>query len=223
MLTGRTSRRLETVCRQLTGSCLGALASKGDMGGILLQQESRGAAMTSSNEAHFSTDAPQQQAPKRPRRAQAAVYICGAARTPLGAFLGGLSGLSATDLGAAAIKAAVERARVPPDAVSEVFMGNVCSANLGQAPARQASLKAGLPLQVDCTTVNKVCSSGAAIGGGREDRRDQHKAKVQADILMGWSALPLHCIAGMKALMLGAQSIMLGANSVVVAGGMESM
>lgn len=88
------------------------------------------------------------------------VYIVGAARTPLGSFQGSLSHLSATELGAIAIRAAVSRARIDPYFVEEVFMGNVCSANLGQAPARQAALKAGLPLHADCTTINKVCSSG---------------------------------------------------------------
>lgn len=88
------------------------------------------------------------------------VFIVGAARTPLGAFQGALSHLSATELGSAAIRAALERAGVDPGAVGEVFMGNVCSANVGQAPARQAALGAGLPLGTDCTTVNKVCSSG---------------------------------------------------------------
>ncbi|KFM28548.1 putative acetyl-CoA acetyltransferase, cytosolic 2 [Auxenochlorella protothecoides] len=89
-----------------------------------------------------------------------AVYIVGVARTPLGSFQGGLSSLSATDLGGIAIRAALERAGVSPNDVDEVYMGNVCSANLGQAPARQAALKAGLPFSADCTTVNKVCSSG---------------------------------------------------------------
>ena len=88
------------------------------------------------------------------------VYIVGAARTPLGAFQGSLSHHSATDLGAIAIEAAVERASVPPTAVEEVYFGNVCSAGLGQAPARQAAIKAGLPTSADCTTVNKVCASG---------------------------------------------------------------
>ena len=88
------------------------------------------------------------------------VYIVSAARTPLGAFQGDLSHQSATDLGAIAIKAAVERASVPPTAVQEVYFGNVCSAGLGQAPARQAAIKAGLPTSADCTTVNKVCASG---------------------------------------------------------------
>ena len=88
------------------------------------------------------------------------VYICAAARTPLGSFQGGLAPLSATDLGAAAIRGALERGGVPPACVDEVFMGLVCSAGVGQAPARQAALKAGLPLGTDCTAVNKVCSSG---------------------------------------------------------------
>lgn len=104
--------------------------------------------------------APEAEASRRARLALDGVYLVSAARTPLGSFMGGLSGLSATELGAAAIKAALQRSGVPLTAVGEVYMGNVCSANLGQAPARQASLKAGLPLEVDCTTVNKVCSSG---------------------------------------------------------------
>ncbi|KAL4424071.1 hypothetical protein ABPG75_001372 [Micractinium tetrahymenae] len=97
---------------------------------------------------------------RHPRLLHDPVYIVSAVRSPLGAFMGGLSPLSATDLGAAVIKAALARGGVPAAVVGEVYMGNVCSANLGQAPARQASLKAGLPLAVDCTTVNKVCSSG---------------------------------------------------------------
>lgn len=89
------------------------------------------------------------------------VYIVGAARTPIGSLQGGLSHLSATDLGATAIQAALERAGVPASAVAEVLMGNVCSAGLGQAPARQAAIKAGLPEEAVCTTVNSVCASGA--------------------------------------------------------------
>src|SRR5262245_23587932 len=88
------------------------------------------------------------------------LYIVGAARTPIGAFLGGLSGLSAPKLGAVAIKAALERAKVAPELVGEVFMGNVLSAGIGQAPARQASIHGGIPNSVPCTTVNKVCGSG---------------------------------------------------------------
>jgi len=86
--------------------------------------------------------------------------ILGGARTPIGAFLGGLAPLSAPKLGAIAIKCALERAGVIPDQVDEVFMGNVVQAGVGQAPARQASLAAGIPNSVPCTTINKVCGSG---------------------------------------------------------------
>ncbi len=86
--------------------------------------------------------------------------ILGAARTPIGAFLGGLASLAAPKLGAIAIKCALERAGVRPDQVDEVFMGNVVQAGVGQAPARQASLAAGIPNSVPCTTINKVCGSG---------------------------------------------------------------
>jgi acetyl-CoA C-acetyltransferase len=89
-----------------------------------------------------------------------AVFIVGAARTPIGAFMGGLSTLSAPRLGAVAIRAALERARVGADQVGEVFVGNVLSAGIGQAPARQASIYGGVPNTVPCTTVNKVCGSG---------------------------------------------------------------
>lgn len=88
------------------------------------------------------------------------VYIVAALRTPLGSFGGVLSSLSAPELGAAAITGALEAAGLTPEQVEEVYFGNVCSANVGQAPARQAALKAGIPLSVPCTTVNKVCSSG---------------------------------------------------------------
>ncbi|MBP7821844.1 MAG: acetyl-CoA C-acyltransferase [Saprospiraceae bacterium] len=88
------------------------------------------------------------------------VYIVSAQRTPIGSFGGILSGISATKLGAHAIKAAIEKANISPESVQEVFMGNVISANIGQAPARQAALFAGLSKHVACTTVNKVCASG---------------------------------------------------------------
>lgn len=88
------------------------------------------------------------------------VYIISAVRTPIGSFGGVLAGISATQLGAIAIKGALEKAGVPPDQVDEVLMGNVVSANLGQAPARQAARFAGLPDNIPCTTVNKVCASG---------------------------------------------------------------
>ena len=89
------------------------------------------------------------------------VFIVSAVRTPLGSFGGVFADISATQLGAIAIKGALEKAKVNPINVNEVFMGNVCSANLGQAPARQAALSAGISNTVPCTTVNKVCSSGA--------------------------------------------------------------
>jgi len=88
------------------------------------------------------------------------VYIVAAARTPIGSFLGSLSSVSATRLGAAAIQGALRRAKLAPDAVQEVFMGNVLSAGLGQAPARQAMIHAGIPNSVPATTVSKVCGSG---------------------------------------------------------------
>ncbi len=86
--------------------------------------------------------------------------ILGAARTPIGAFLGGLAPVAATALGAIAIRCALERAGIGPDDVDEVFMGSVVQAGVGQAPARQAALGAGLPRSVPCTTINKVCGSG---------------------------------------------------------------
>ncbi len=88
------------------------------------------------------------------------IVITGASRTPIGSFQGSLSAVSATDLGAVAISAAIERSGVAPDAVEEVLMGCVLPAGLRQAPARQAALGGGLPLGIPCTTVNKMCGSG---------------------------------------------------------------
>lgn len=88
------------------------------------------------------------------------VVIVGAARTPMGGFMGDLESLAAPELGAIAIRAAVERAGIKPEEVQEVIMGNVLPAGQGQAPARQAALGAGLPPAVGCTTINKVCGSG---------------------------------------------------------------
>lgn len=89
-----------------------------------------------------------------------AVYIASIGRTPIGSFNGSLASVSATQLGAIVIKAVLERAGIAPEQVQEVFMGNVVSANLGQAPAQQASIYAGIPTTVNCTTINKVCASG---------------------------------------------------------------
>ncbi|XP_029160221.1 acetyl-CoA acetyltransferase, mitochondrial [Nylanderia fulva] len=88
------------------------------------------------------------------------VVIISAVRTPMGSFLGSLSSISATKLGAVAVQAAVERAGIAKEQVKEVYIGNVCQSFLGQAPARQATLFAGLPKSTICTTVNKVCASG---------------------------------------------------------------
>jgi acetyl-CoA C-acetyltransferase len=101
--------------------------------------------------------------------ASRSVYIAAAARTPVGAFLGSLSAVRAPHLGAAAIKGALGRAGLAPDAIQEVYMGNVLSAGIGQAPARQAAIYAGIPDTVPATTVSKVCGSGmqAVIFGAR--------------------------------------------------------
>jgi acetyl-CoA C-acetyltransferase len=88
------------------------------------------------------------------------VVIASYARTPMGGFQGALSGVKATELGATAVRAALERAGVSGDRVEQIFMGCVLPAGLGQAPARQAALGAGLPLSVEATTVNKMCGSG---------------------------------------------------------------
>ncbi|OQW46011.1 MAG: acetyl-CoA acetyltransferase [Proteobacteria bacterium SG_bin6] len=88
------------------------------------------------------------------------IVIVSYARTPMGSFQGALAGASATELGAAAVGAALERAGLSGEAVERIYMGCVLPAGLGQAPARQAALKAGLPLHVEATTVNKMCGSG---------------------------------------------------------------
>jgi acetyl-CoA C-acetyltransferase len=88
------------------------------------------------------------------------VVIVAAARTPMGSFMGSLSTIPAPELGATAIRGALEKGGIKPEWIEEVFMGNVLQANVGQAPARQAAIKAGLSNEIPCTTVNKVCSSG---------------------------------------------------------------
>src|SRR4051812_15195856 len=98
------------------------------------------------------------------------VFIVSAKRTPIGGFLGNLSGVSATELGSVAIRNAYHSIGLNPADVDSVYMGNVLSANLGQSPARQASKFAGIPNEVDCTTINKVCAAGmkAAIIGAQQ-------------------------------------------------------
>lgn len=88
------------------------------------------------------------------------VYIVSAVRTPMGSFMGAFASVSATELGATAIRGALQKASIDPSIIDEVFMGNVLQAGVGQAPARQAALGAGLGKNVPCTTVNKVCASG---------------------------------------------------------------
>ena len=87
------------------------------------------------------------------------IVIVGAARTPMGAMLGDLASLSASDLGAVAIRAAVERAGIEPNQVQEVLFGNCLMAGQGQAPARQATIKAGLPVSTAAVTLSKMCGS----------------------------------------------------------------
>jgi acetyl-CoA C-acetyltransferase len=97
------------------------------------------------------------------------IYLVSAARTPIGAFLGSLASLRAPELGKVAIAGALERAKLAPDAVEEVFFGNVLTAGIGQAPARQAAIYAGIPNTVPATTIGKVCGSGmqAVIFGAK--------------------------------------------------------
>ena len=120
------------------------------------------------------------------------VYIMSAARTPIGSFAGSLSSLSATELGSIAIKAAVERAGIEPLMVQELFMGNVLSANLGQAPATQAGKYAGLP-EIPATTVNKVCASGSkAIMLAAQSIALGHKSIIVAGGMESMSNVPFY-------------------------------
>ena len=115
------------------------------------------------------------------------IVIVSAARTPMGAFQGELKGFAAPELGAAAIRAAVERAKIKPEQVDEVLMGCVLPAGQGQAPARQASLGAGLPLAAGCTTVNKMCGSGM-------------KAAMLAHDLLGAGSMDIVVAGGMESM-----------------------
>lgn len=127
------------------------------------------------------------------------VYIVSAARTPMGSFLGSLSSVSAPALGSAAIKGALAQAGLDAGEVNEVFMGNVLSAGIGQAPARQAALGAGLSNNVPCTTVNKVCASGMkAIALGRNAILTGDAEVVVAGGMENMSQVP-HYLDGRKA------------------------
>lgn len=121
------------------------------------------------------------------------VYIISAVRTPIGSFGGVFSSLSATQLGSEAIKGALHKANVEAKEVQEVFMGNVVSANLGQAPARQASLGAGIGFNVPCTTVNKVCASGMkSIMFGAQSIMLGHNDVVVAGGMESMSNIPFY-------------------------------
>ena len=126
------------------------------------------------------------------------VYILSGSRTPSGSFLGSLSSVAPPRLGATAIKGALDRSGIPKDAVDEVFMGQVVQAGTGQAPARQASLFAGLPESVPCTTINKVCGSGmkAVVCGFQSIVAGDNQAVVAGG--MENMSLTPHLIAGSR-------------------------
>jgi len=132
------------------------------------------------------------------------VVIVSAVRTPMGSFGGALSSISATKLGSTAIKGAVEKAGINPDLIDEVFMGNVLQANLGQAPARQAAIAAGLSQDVPCTTINKVCSSGMkSIMLAAQSIRCGDNAIVVAGGMENMSAVPHYFDKGRNGQKLG--------------------
>ena len=121
------------------------------------------------------------------------VYIVSAVRTPIGSFGGVLSGVSATALGSAAIQGALQRAQLDAAEVQEVLMGNVVSANLGQAPARQAAIGAGISYEVPCTAVNKVCASGMkAVMFGAQSIMLGHNDVVVAGGMESMSNIPYY-------------------------------
>jgi len=131
------------------------------------------------------------------------VVIVSVARTPIGSFLGSLSTIPATKLGAIAIKGALNKINLNPELIDEVFMGNVVSAGLGQAPARQAAIFAGIPNTVPCTTVNKVCASGMkAIMFAAQAIKSGDAEIIVAGGMESMSNIP-HYIAGRKATKLG--------------------
>ena len=131
------------------------------------------------------------------------VVIVSVSRTPIGSFLGSLATVSATKLGAVAIKGVMHKINLDPNIVDEVFMGNVVSAGLGQAPAKQAAIFAGIPNTVPCTTVNKVCASGMkAIMFGAQAIKTGDAEIVVAGGMENMSSIP-HYIAGRKSTKLG--------------------
>jgi len=132
------------------------------------------------------------------------VFIAARARTPIGSLNGALSSLTAPQLGAIAIKAALERSGIQPQQVDEVFMGNVVSAGIGQAPAQQASIYAGLPTNIPCTTVNKVCASGMkAIMLGAQSIKNGDNDVVVAGGMESMSNIPYYLEKARSGLRLG--------------------
>jgi len=131
------------------------------------------------------------------------VFIVAAKRTPIGGFVGSLSGLGATQLGKTAIEAVMNEVRLPANKVDAVYIGNVLSANLGQSPARQAAVFAGIPTEADATTVNKVCASGlkAVITGAQQIQLGVNDVVV-AGGMESMSNVP-HYIEGRKSNKLG--------------------
>ena len=139
------------------------------------------------------------------------VVIVSAVRTPMGSFGGALSSVPATALGAAAIKGALEKAGLSADAVEEVYMGNVLQANVGQAPARQAAMAAGIGNQVPCTTINKVCSSGMkAIMMGAQAIKAGDVDIIVAGGMENMSAVPHYLPMGRTGVKLGDISLVDG-------------
>lgn len=119
------------------------------------------------------------------------VFIVSATRTPIGSFQSSLGSLSATQLGGIVIDSAVKQAGIAKENVTEVIMGNVCSAGLGQAPARQSCIFAGLPKTTICTTVNKVCSSGMkSIMFGSQSLMLGHSEVIAAGGMESMSNVP---------------------------------
>lgn len=139
------------------------------------------------------------------------LVIVSAARTPIGSFLGSLSSLSAVQLGSAAIEGALNNIKLEKTLINEVFMGNVLQANVGQAPAKQASLGAGIPNNVPCTTINKVCASGmkAVIIGAQSIQAGDNEIVV-AGGMESMSQVPYYLTKGRIGNKLGDQKLVDG-------------
>ncbi len=139
------------------------------------------------------------------------VYIVSAVRTPIGSLGGALAGFGATQLGGFVIKEALQRAGISGELVNEVYMGNVLSANLGQAPARQASLFAGIPDTVPCTTINKVCASGMkSIIIGAQTILNGHNQVIVAGGMESMSNAPHYLPAMRNGMKLGHSKVVDG-------------